>query len=175
MADTIKAWACALLRSKYPPTAYTGDVCWGKKSHLLVQAQQEPAGSWSCCACGLLASLLAFRCVCFPLVPAALSILISLCLFCWSSVIFWGCGPGRRLHFCWLQGMVLQWGPFSQRHSSFSFSRHQRNTPCRASPLLLCRQAGSKVVQGIPLSQFPGRDESAHGELNPPSGAMAKH
>lgn len=128
------------------------------QSHLLVRAQQEPACSLSCCACGLLASLLAFHCICFPLVTAFLSILISLHLLWWSSVIFWGCGPGRRLHLCWLQGMVLQWGPFSQHHSSFSFSGHQRNTSCPASHLLPCRRAGSEVVQGIPLSQFPSRD-----------------
>ena len=61
VAEGIHTQAHGPLRSKYSATACIKDVGWGrKKNHLLVWAQQEPTHSSSCCACGLLASLLAF-------------------------------------------------------------------------------------------------------------------
>lgn len=61
VAEGTHTWVHGSLRSKYPAVACAEDVGWGrKKPHLLVWAQQEPAHSSFCCACWLLALLLAF-------------------------------------------------------------------------------------------------------------------
>lgn len=84
--------------------------------------------------------------ICLPLVPAGLSIFISLCSLWWSPVTCWSCGPAWRLRLCWLQGMAVQWGPSSKQshHSSFSSSGHLRNTPWPASPLCPCGRAARR-------------------------------
>jgi len=153
------AWARGSARSKYPATACTGDVCWGRNKSICWSGRSKslptarpvvPAG------CSLPSWVFSPPRICFSSVPAGSSISTSLHSLWWSSVTCWGCGPVWRLHLCWLQGTAVQRGAFSKHrkqshHFSSSSSAPLRNTPCPGNTLVPCRQAARQC--GAP--RFP--------------------